>query len=44
MQQGKQAFSTGDPDLDRLAAALLADDDVTISRGGFNSDSQHQRL
>ncbi|PPT92254.1 hypothetical protein XthCFBP4691_04545 [Xanthomonas theicola] len=32
MQQGKQAFSTGDPDLDRLAAALAADDDDAFSK------------
>lgn len=30
-QQGRQAFSTGDPDLDRLAAALAADDETAIS-------------
>lgn len=28
----RQAFTTGDPDLDRLAAALFADDDAAISR------------
>lgn len=31
-QQERQAFGTGDPDLDRLAAALFASDEVAISR------------
>lgn len=32
IQHGKQAFTTGDPDLDRLVAALFADDEAGISR------------
>ncbi|WP_237561520.1 hypothetical protein [Frateuria defendens] len=31
-QQERQAFGTGDPDLDRLAAALFANDEAAISR------------
>ena len=31
-QSDTRSFSTGDPDLDRLAAALYADDDAAISQ------------
>ncbi|PPU92806.1 hypothetical protein XalbCFBP2523_09435 [Xanthomonas albilineans] len=31
-QHGRQAFGTGDHDLDRLAASLLANDDAEVSR------------
>ncbi|PZO63177.1 MAG: hypothetical protein DI635_09355 [Pseudoxanthomonas suwonensis] len=31
-QSDTRSFSTGDPDLDRLAAALNADDDAAISQ------------
>ncbi|AOL21726.1 hypothetical protein MOU_12648 [Xanthomonas citri pv. malvacearum str. GSPB1386] len=31
-RENRQAFTTGDPDLDRLAAALFSNDEAAISR------------
>ncbi len=43
LDEAKQtAFATGDPDLDRLAAALLADDDTVISRENEKIEQSQQ--
>jgi hypothetical protein len=41
-QQGTQAFSTGDPDLDRLAAALFSGNEAAISQANARIEQSPQ--